>query len=317
MNFSNIYQNCTLCPRECKKNRENNEVGVCQVSSKLKIARAALHFWEEPCISGTKGSGAVFFCGCALQCVYCQNTKIAHGHVGKEVDDGRLREILLELQEQGANNINFVTPGQYALHIIKAVEEARNEGLRIPIVYNTSSYEKVDVLKRLEGIVDVYLPDFKYFDPVLAKKYSHAKNYPEVAKKAIAEMVRQQPKQFFYPEGSLPGLAVEKDEIEDNDLIAKGVVVRQLLLPGQLEDAKNILSFLHKTYDDRIYISMMSQFTPLSHVQDYPELNRKVTDEEYEAYLDFAFDLGIEKGFLQEGDVADESFIPHFDGEGV
>ena len=300
------YNLCQLCPRMCKVNRENREKGICGVTSKVKVARAALHFWEETCISGTKGSGAVFFSGCALHCVFCQNEAIAQGAVGKEIETERLVEIFLELQEQGANNINLVTPGQYIPHIVWAVEQARNQGLRIPIVYNTSSYEKVDSLKQLEGIVDIYLPDFKYWNPDIAKKYSHAADYPEVAKAAIAEMVRQQPVPVFH-----------EDEAQECDIMEKGVIVRQLLLPGQLQDAKKIVKYLHENYGNQIYLSLMSQFTPLPHVEKYPELNRKVSPRTYEKYIDYCLDLGAEQGFIQEGEVAEESFIPDFNGEGV
>ena len=282
------------------------EKGICGVTSKVKVARAALHFWEETCISGTKGSGAVFFSGCALHCVFCQNEAIAQGAVGKEIENERLVEIFLELQEQGANNINLVTPGQYIPHIVWAVEQARNQGLHIPIVYNTSSYEQVDSLKQLEGIVDIYLPDFKYWNPDIAKKYSHAADYPEVAKSAIAEMVRQQPVPVFH-----------EDEAQECDMMEKGVIVRQLLLPGQLQDAKKIIKYLHETYGNQIYLSLMSQFTPLPHVEKYPELNRKVSPRTYEKYIDYCLDLGVEQGFIQEGEVAEESFIPDFNGEGV
>ena len=282
------------------------EKGICGVTSKVKVARAALHFWEETCISGTKGSGAVFFSGCALHCVFCQNEAIARGAVGKEIENERLVEIFLELQEQGANNINLVTPGQYIPHIVWAVEQARNQGLHIPIVYNTSSYEQVDSLKQLEGIVDIYLPDFKYWNPDIAKKYSHAADYPEVAKSAIAEMVRQQPVPVFH-----------EDEAQECDIMEKGVIVRQLLLPGQLQDSKKIIKYLHETYGNQIYLSLMSQFTPLPHVEKYPELNRKVSPRTYEKYIDYCLDLGVEQGFIQEGEVAEESFIPDFNGEGV
>lgn len=282
------------------------QTGICKVSSTLKVARAALHFWEESCISGTKGSGTVFFSGCSMHCVFCQNKEIAQGSLGKEISKERLAEIFLELQEQGANNINLVTPGQYVPHIIWAVEEARNQGLMLPIVYNTSSYEKVDTLKQLEGIVDVYLPDFKYWSSELAKKYSNAPDYPEIAKAAIAEMVRQQPEVQF-----------EYDDTQDIDLIKKGVIVRQLLLPGQLKDAKQIVKYLHETYENKIYLSLMSQYTPLSHVENYPELNRKVDRRTYDKYVDYAIEIGVEYGYIQEEDVAEESFIPEFNGEGV
>lgn len=298
------YISCEICPRTCKVNREKGQTGVCKVTSQLKVARAALHFWEETCISGTKGSGTVFFSGCSMHCVFCQNEDISQGRVGKEISRERLTEIFLELQEKGANNINLVTPGQYVPHIVWAVEKARNEGLKLPVVYNTSSYEKIDTLKHLEGIVDVYLPDFKYYNPELAAKYSKAPDYPEVAKKAIAEMVRQQPSPVFY-------------ESEGQELMKNGVIVRQLLLPGQLQDAKHIIKYLHDTYGEQIYISLMNQYTPLSHVEKYPELNKKVSKRSYEKYIDYAIDIGVENGFIQEEDVAEESFIPKFDGEGV
>ena len=302
MENKKLYENCILCPRNCNTNRNDGNIGACMVSGKLKLARAALHYWEEPCISGEAGSGAVFFSGCSLHCVFCQNEEISRGQSGKEIGKERLVEIFLELQEKGANNINLVTPGQYVPHIIWAVEQARNQGLKLPIVYNTSSYEKVEILRRLEGIVDIYLPDFKYMSPDIAMKYSKAKDYPEVAKAAIAEMVRQQPSPVFD---------------EETELMKRGVIVRQLLLPNLLEDAKAIVKYLYDAYGDKIYLSLMSQFPPLSNVENYPELNRKVSEKEYEEYVNYAIELGVENGFIQEEDVADESFIPHFDCEGV
>ena len=302
MENKKLYENCILCPRNCNTNRNDGNIGACMVSGKLKLARAALHYWEEPCISGEAGSGAVFFSGCSLHCVFCQNEEISRGQSGKEIGKERLVEIFLELQDKGANNINLVTPGQYVPHIIWAVEQARNQGLKLPIVYNTSSYEKVEILRRLEGIVDIYLPDFKYMSPDIAMKYSKAKDYPEVAKAAIAEMVRQQPSPVFD---------------EETELMKRGVIVRQLLLPNLLEDAKAIVKYLYDAYGDNIYLSLMSQFTPLSNVENYPELNRKVSEKEYEEYVNYAIELGVENGFIQEEDVADESFIPHFDCEGV
>jgi putative pyruvate formate lyase activating enzyme len=239
-----------------------------------------------------------------LHCVFCQNEEIAQGRAGKEISKERLAEIFLELQEKNANNINLVTPGHYVPHIIAAVENARNQGLKIPIVYNTSSYEKVDTLKQLEGIVDVYLPDFKYYSPELAARYSKAPDYPQVAKNAITEMVRQQPRPVFY-------------EQDGQELIQNGVVVRQLLLPGQLQDAKQIVKYLYETYGDQIYLSLMSQYTPLPHVEKYPELNQKISRRTYDKYVDYAISLGVENGFVQEEDVAEESFIPSFNNEGV
>lgn len=295
---------CDLCPRKCLVDRKKGEKGICGQTENLKVARAALHFWEEPCISGDAGSGAVFFSGCPLHCVFCQNENIANGTVGKEISVERLAEIFLELQEKGANNINLVTPGHFVPQITKALDLAKQEGLKLPIVYNTSSYETVETIKRLEGYVDIYLPDFKYMSPGLSKKYSHAPDYAEVAKAAIAEMVRQ------------TGKAVFVNGDEDN-LILRGTIVRHLTLPGCMEDSMQILKYLHETYGDMIYISIMNQFTPLSNLEKYPELNRRITDEEYETLVDYAIDIGIENGFVQEGDTAEESFIPAFDCEGV
>ena len=301
MKNHNFYDNCMLCPRTCGAQRSKGKTGICGVTETLKVARAALHFWEEPCISGTKGSGAVFFSGCALHCVFCQNESIAQGTAGKEITPERLVEIFLELQEQGANNINLVTPGQYVPHIIRAVEQARRQGLAVPIVYNTGSYENVDTIKALEGIVDIYLPDFKYMDPELAGKYSHAKDYPQVAKLALAEMVRQT---------GMP-------EFDSRGMMKRGVIVRHLLLPGHVKNSKNVLKYLYKTYGDKIYISMMNQYTPMPAMKDDPQLSRKVTDREYERLIDYAISLGLNNGFIQEGETAKESFIPEFNGEGV
>ena len=295
---------CDLCPRKCLVDRKKGEKGICGQTENLKVARAALHFWEEPCISGDAGSGAVFFSGCPLHCVFCQNENIANGTVGKEISLERLVDIFLELQEKRANNINLVTPGHFVPQIVKALDQARKEGLTLPVVYNTSSYETVDTIKMLEGYVDIYLPDFKYMSPVLSKKYSRAPDYAEVAKAAIAEMVRQ------------TGKAVFVNGDEDN-LILRGTIVRHLTLPGCMEDSMQILKYLHETYGDLIYISIMNQFTPLSNLEKYPELNRRITDEEYETLVDYAIEIGIENGFIQEGDTAEESFIPAFDCEGV
>lgn len=310
------YRDCTFCPRECHVDRLEGAKGVCAVDATLRVARAALHFWEEPCISGTNGSGAVFFSGCAMHCAFCQNEKIARGEAGFEISGERLAEIFLELQEQKANNINLVTPGQYLPHIIDAVESARRQGLHIPVVYNTSAYEKVDSLKMLEGIVDIYLPDFKYIDPETAQKYSHAPDYPEVAKAAIAEMVRQQPQPRFMWENP-----IRKDiptEAEEGAIMRRGVIVRQLLLPGKVKEAQKIVSYLYEHYGNQIYLSMMSQYTPLPHAKRFPELARRVSHREYEDYIDEAIRIGVEQAFIQEGDVAEESFIPDFiSGEGV
>lgn len=301
MKNMNKYENCLLCPRKCGINRSTGQTGVCGVSSEIKVARAALHYWEEPCISGKRGSGAVFFSGCSLHCVFCQNREISDGKEGKVISKERLSDIFMELADKGANNINLVTPGQYIPDIVWAVNDAKSRGMKLPIIYNTSGYENVTELKLLEGIVDVYLPDFKYMDSTLSARYSRAKDYPSIAKQALSEMVRQQP-----------------DVVIDDatGLIQKGVIVRQLLLPGHVNDAKAVLKYLYDTYHDHIYISMMSQFTPIA-LKDYPEINRTVTRREYERLVDYALEIGITNAFIQEGDVAKDSFIPAFDCEGV
>lgn len=301
MKNMNKYENCLLCPRKCGINRRTGQTGVCGVSSEIKVARAALHYWEEPCISGKRGSGAVFFSGCSLHCVFCQNREISDGKAGKLISKERLSDIFMELADKGANNINLVTPGQYIPDIVWAVNDAKSRGMKLPIIYNTSGYENVTELKLLEGIVDVYLPDFKYMDSTLSARYSRAKDYPSVAKQALSEMVRQQP-----------------DVVIDDatGLIQKGVIVRQLLLPGHVNDAKAVLKYLYDTYHDHVYISMMSQFTPIA-LKDYPEINRTVTRREYERLIDYALEIGITNAFIQEGDVAKDSFIPAFDCEGV
>ena len=301
MKNMNKYENCLLCPRKCGINRRTGQTGVCGVSSEIKVARAALHYWEEPCISGKRGSGAVFFSGCSLHCVFCQNREISDGKEGKVISKERLSDIFMELADKGANNINLVTPGQYIPDIVWAVNDARSRGMKLPIIYNTSGYENVTELKLLEGIVDVYLPDFKYMDSTLSARYSRAKDYPSVAKQALSEMVRQQP-----------------DVVIDDatGLIQKGVIVRQLLLPGHVNDAKAVLKYLYDTYHDHVYISMMSQFTPIA-LEDYPEINRTVTKREYERLVNYALEIGITNAFIQEGDVAKDSFIPAFDCEGV
>jgi putative pyruvate formate lyase activating enzyme len=275
--------------------------GYCGVKNTLRVARAALHFWEEPCISGEEGSGAVFFTGCNLRCVFCQNYQIARAEQGKEITVERLVEIFLELQEQKANNINLVTATHYVPQVVEALKMAKEKGLYIPVVYNCGGYETVETLKLLEGLVDIYLPDFKYVDSERAKRYSRAEDYPEVAKAALAEMVRQQP----------------KAEFDERGIMKKGVIVRHLMLPGGIKDSKAVVNYLYETYGDQIYISLMNQYTPLPHVADYPEIDRKLKKFEYDRLVDYAISLGVENGFIQEGETAEESFIPAFTNEGV
>ena len=302
-----FYAPCTLCPRACRVDRTAGQKGRCHVDARIRVARAALHMWEEPCLSGRSGSGAVFFSGCALGCIFCQNREIASGKAGLVISEARLSEIFLELQEKGANNINLVTAGHYVPQVIRALACAKSQGLRIPIVYNSSGYEKAETLRQLEGLIDIYLPDLKYLTPELAAAYSHAPDYPQYAMEAISEMVRQQPQAEFMPE----------DRTEASPIMRRGVIVRHLLLPGHVREAKKVVGYLHETYGDQIYISMMNQYTPMSEKFADPNLNRRVTNREYERLLDYAAEIGVENGFYQEGATADESFIPEFDYEGV
>lgn len=294
-------RSCTLCPRMCRVDRTAGEKGFCGMGVAVQGARAALHMWEEPCISGKKGSGAIFFSGCTLKCVFCQNREIAEGKYGKEISSQRLTEIFLELQGKGAANINLVTVGHFVVPVKEALLRAKEQGLAIPVIYNSGGYERVETLRFLEPVVDVWLPDFKYMDGRLAREYSKAEDYPQTAKKALEEMVRQAGECRFDKEG----------------YIQKGVIVRHLILPGHTRDSMEILSYLHKTYGEHIYISVMNQYTPLPQVKDLEPLNRKVTRREYRRVLDFALELGIEQGYFQEGETAKESFIPLFDYEGL
>lgn len=320
---------CDLCPRHCNVSRENGQRGYCGMTTEVTVARVAPHFWEEPCLSGQKGSGTVFFSGCNLRCVYCQNHKIAAGRTGRKMTVAELSDAFLYLQEQGCHNINLVTPS----HFVPQIREAlRRSELKIPVVYNTSSYECVQTLRQMEGLVDIYLADLKYLSGETAKVYSHAADYPETAMAAIREMVRQTGGiEYVCPtasgkmkeehdattEKAQAGVAqgdIVKNATEypDGALMKKGVIVRHLLLPGQVEEAKKVLRYLYETYGDTIAISILNQYTPLPHVAAYPELNRKVTEEEYEEVVEYALALGIGHGFLQEGQAATESFIPEF-----
>lgn len=292
---------CTLCPRECHVDRSSGKKGFCGMDGTIYLARAALHMWEEPCISGTKGSGAVFFSGCGLRCCFCQNHDIAIGSRGLAVSVERLGEIFLELKEKGAANINLVTGAHYVPQIIEALKLARMQGMDLPVVYNSSGYEKLETLKLLEGYVDIYLPDLKYMEPDLAQKFSHAPDYVERAKAAIKEMVRQSGSCQFGEDG----------------YIRRGTIVRHLILPGHTKNSRKVLRYLHETYGEEIYISIMNQYTPVREFGEFKELNRKVTKREYEKVLDAAVEMGIQNGFIQEGETASESFIPEFDYEGV
>lgn len=288
---------CEMCPRRCQINRAK-KVGFCGASEKVEIAKFYLHKWEEPCISGTNGSGTVFFSHCNLKCVYCQNYEISNQGKGIEITIEELKNIFLTLQKQKATNINLVTPTHYISQIKEALIKAKQEGLVIPIVYNSSGYEEKNALKELEGLIDIYLVDMKYFDDSYAIKYSKANHYFETCKEAIKEMYRQV--------GSIK---------IDNHIMKKGIIVRHLLLPGLKEDTKKILNYLYKTYKNNIIISIMNQYTPLDSVKEIKELNRKILKEEYDEIIEYALTLGIENAFVQEEETADESFIPNFNLE--
>ncbi len=290
-----VLKECRLCPRECGVNRYEG-VGVCGASAKLKVSHYSLHHWEEPVISGENSSGTVFFSHCNLKCIFCQNKKISTLGYGKEIGEARLEKIFLELQERGAHNINLVTPTHFVPQIAKVLRKIRSKSLNIPVVYNTSSYEYCETIEMMDGLVDIYLADLKYFDSGLGKNYSNCDNYFEVASKAIAAMYKQ----------------VGSPVIEDG-LMKKGLIVRILLLPGHKEDAKKLVKYLYETYGDEIYISIMNQYTPVTKTLKYPNLNWTVTEGEYNDVINFACDLGVTRAFIQDGETCLESFIPDFD----
>ncbi len=297
-------ERCELCPRRCGAARVAGARGVCGADSSLKIARAALHMWEEPPISGESGSGTIFFSGCPLKCIYCQNHEISTGGFGIEVPPERLVEIMLELQEQGANNINLVTATHYAHLLPELVAQARARGMRLPIVYNTSGYERAEAVRDLGDVVDVWLADFKYADASLAKRLSHVEDYPAVARKALVNMVAQVERR---------GGAAWSAE----GLLERGVIVRHLVLPGHADDSCRVLDIIWDAVGD-VPISVMNQYTPNARMRAAGgELSRPITQDEYELVLDHADDLGFTTMYWQEGGAVDESFTPPFDTTGV
>ncbi len=297
--MNKLLNKCMLCPKKCSVNRNCGEVGFCKSGNKIKIAKAYLHMWEEPCISGNNGSGTIFFSNCNLKCVFCQNYYISREDNGVEISIDRFSEICLDLQEQGALNINLVTPTHYVPLIIEGIKLAKSRGLVIPIVYNSSGYESVETIKMLEGIVDVYLPDFKYYSDKYAIKYSCCNDYFKYASDALAEMVKQQPKCIFDNDGN----------------ITSGVIVRHLLLPNMEEDSKKIIKYLYDKYKDNIFISIMNQYTPIRECK-YSELNKKVDNDVYNSVIDYAWNIGVRNAFVQDGDSQSESFIPKWDFKG-
>jgi len=296
--MKNIMKCCTLCPRECKVDRTNNEIGLCGVSNKVKVARIAPHYYEEPPISGKNGSGAIFFSGCNLKCIYCQNYEISHEHKGKEITIEHLAEIMLKQQnEKKAENINLVTPTMYVYQIREAIKIARKRGLNIPIIYNTNGYERVETLKQLEGYIDVYLPDFKYSDNQIAKKYSSVNNYVQVVQNAIKEMYKQ----------------VGAPKFNKNGMITKGVMIRHLILPNHIQNTKDVLKWLKENIDEKVYINIMAQYFPTYLAKKYDTLNRKLTQKEYDEIEEYAWALGIENGYIQELGEHEEEYVPRFD----
>lgn len=290
---------CNLCPRNCKTDRSLN-AGYCGQGENIKIARAMLHFWEEPCISGKGGSGAVFFSGCSLGCVYCQNYKISKRGFGEEVSVDRLSEIFLELQDAGAENINLVTPTHFAKKIVESLEKVKQK-LNIPVVYNTSGYETLETLSLVKDYVDIYLTDIKYYSQDAAFKYSKDRNYPEIAFRAASEMISQK-KLLFDNEG----------------MIKKGVIIRHLVLPGMRKDSIKIIEEIKNRFGtDKFVLSLMSQYTPYENIENFPELDRKITTFEYNSVVDAAVLAGFKYGYMQDRCSAEKDYTPSFNLEGV
>lgn len=286
---------CNICPRKCNINRDE-KTGFCQSPSEFRLARAALHYWEEPCISGKNGSGAVFFSGCNLKCVYCQNYEISSENRGVLVSEDKLIEIFESLIAQGAENINLVNPTHYAPMLAKTLEKWKSP---VPIVYNSSGYESVETLKLLEGLIDIYLPDFKYIDGAKSQRYSKAGDYPEIAKACLAEMKRQ-----------------ALDYAFDGEMMKKGVIVRHLILPQNTNSSLKIIDYIAENFPDT-YLSLMAQYTPCNDLSAYSEINRKITAREYNKVVDYALAKGLERVFIQEMDSASKQYIPPFNFEGV
>lgn len=293
--------NCDICPRECGADRENGALGVCGCDGRIFISRAAKHFWEEPPISYKNGSGTVFFSGCNLGCVFCQNREISRKMTGKEVTADRLYEIFCELKTQGAHNINLVTPTHYTEQIIPVLKKAKKNKFPLPIVWNSGGYEKASAIDKLRGLVDIYLPDLKYISPETAKRYSGAEDYFKYASQAVDEMVSQAGTPIIH-----------------RGTMRRGVIVRHLILPGHTEESKEIIKYLHTRYGDGIYISIMNQYTPMESIKNtHPEIYRPLTDGEYREVVEYAINIGVKNAFIQEGGTAKESFIPKFDNFGV
>lgn len=299
MFMEELLNKCEICPRKCKVNRNNGELGYCKASNKMKIGGYHLHMWEEPIITGKKGSGTIFFSYCNLRCAYCQNYDLSFDSVGEYITIERLSDIMLELQEMQAENVNLVTPTHYIPLIKNSIVLAKEKGLKIPIVYNTSGYESVEILKTLEGLIDIYLPDFKYYDNSLGK-YSSVADYFNITSLALKEMYRQ----------------VGKPKYNKKGMLKKGVIVRHLVLPNNYQDSKKIINYLYQEYKDNIILSIMNQYT-ITKITKYQELNQKVDPKEYDNLIDYAYNLGIRNCFTQEEESQSESFIPKFKGDTI
>ena len=297
MNYIENLKHCAACPRKCGINRVDGKVGFCTATDKIKVAKYMLHFWEEPCISGKSGSGTVFFSGCPLRCEFCQNHEISEKCVGREVSCDELATIFLELQNMGANNINLVSPTIYVYQIIEAVKIAKSKGLKLPIIYNTSGYENVETIKLLSGIIDVYLPDFKYASDILARKYSKVSNYVDNVENVLKEMVSQ----------------VGNVEFDENGLIKKGVIIRHLILPNNVLNSKLVLKWIKDNLGSDVYVSIMAQYFPTHKALYDKTLNRKITKEELDSVLEYAESIGLKNGYVQELGSHEEEYVPKFD----
>ncbi len=295
-----LLKDCKLCPRNCNINR-NEKSGFCGAGEKISVALVSLHKWEEPCLVGDNGAGTIFFSHCNLKCVYCQNFKISSEGYGKEISIERLAEIFLEQQQRGAANIELVTPTHYVPQICMALDIAKSHGLNIPIVYNTNSYENLSTLELLKNRVDIFLPDLKYFDDEIAKTFSNAPNYFQVATSAIQKMFE----------------LVGENKFDSSGMMTRGVIVRHLVLPNFRRDSFKILDWLNKNFGDKIFISLMNQYTPLFRAGEFKKINRRLTTFEYDSVTNYAVDIGIKNCYIQIGKTADEKFVPNFDGNGV
>ncbi len=296
-----MLEKCNVCPRNCKVNRLKGEIGFCKCDDKIKLALVSIHKFEEPCISGKNGSGTIFFSNCNLRCIYCQNYEISQEGVGKEVSIQRLAEIFIEQQNRNVNNINLVTPTMYIYQIIEAIKIAKENGLKIPIIYNSNGYENIETIKALDGYIDVYLPDLKYFYDEIAIKYSSAPNYFDIATKAIQEMYRQ----------------VGKVELDQNGIIKKGVIIRHLILPNHIQNSKNILKWIKDDMPNGVFVSIMAQYFPTYKAKEDNFLNRKVSRKEYNEIQNYIYKIGLENGYIQDLEDCEEGYVPNFNLENV